>query len=125
MYKGTETKSAEQRKTIYSWAFRLGKTLFACLERKYGDAERARKQMKTFILNLRSEALPERFRRTLLDFIIEVAPECEESIGIPREIKEEKPWRVDEFYRYSTAILSGLYEAVFGRIEGEGGGESA
>jgi len=110
-------KRGEEKATLYSWAYRLGKVLFDCLKDKLGDEERARKQMKTFILNLRSEALPERFRRTLLDFIIEVMPECRETIGIRSEIKDERPWRVDEFYRYSTAILSGLYDAIFGGVE--------
>jgi len=114
--------TTKEKKSMYLWAFKLGKTLCECLESKY-DKERARKKMKTFILNLRSEALPERFRRTLIDFIIEVATECEKPIGIPRELKEERTWRIDEFYRFSTAILSGLYEAAFGvMISKEGGG---
>jgi len=109
---GEEGKKEE--KSLYSWPSTLGSVLYDCLLEKLGDKERTKRQLKTFILNLRSEALPERFRRTLLDFIIEIIPDCEKSIGIQQKIKDDKPWRVDEFYRYSTAILSGLYDAIFG-----------
>jgi len=108
-------------KTLYNWAFRLGKTLLECLTERYGDEERAKKSLKTFILNLRSEALPERFKRTLLDFIIEAVPECMRSISIHSIVKGEKPWRIDEFYRYSTIILSGLYDSIFSSAKSEGG----
>ncbi|MCF8884373.1 MAG: hypothetical protein L4877_01075 [Aigarchaeota archaeon] len=73
----------------------------------YG-AERAEKRMENLLLTLRSELLPERFRRSLIDYLIEVRPD----VGIPEEVKLEKRWSVDEFYRYSTAILSGFFDAL-------------
>jgi hypothetical protein len=75
----------------------------------YG-AERAEKKMESLLLTLRSELLPERFRRALIDSIIEVSPD----VGIRDEIKMDRSWRVDEFYRYSTAILAGFFSLVGG-----------
>jgi len=74
----------------------------------YG-AERAGKRMETLILNLRSELLPDKFRRELINTIIEFNPE---EVSFPREVKEERPWKTDEFYRYSSAVLSGFYDAM-------------
>jgi hypothetical protein len=75
---------------------------------EYYDAERASKKMESFLLTLRSELLPERFRRSLIDYLIEVSPD----VGIPEEVKSERKWRIDEFYLYSTAILAGLFDAL-------------
>jgi hypothetical protein len=75
---------------------------------EYYDAERAGKKMESFLLTLRSELIPERFRRSLIDYLIEVSPD----VGIPEEVKSERKWRIDEFYLYSTAILAGLFDAL-------------
>jgi hypothetical protein len=75
---------------------------------EYYEAERASKKMESFLLTLRSELLPERFRRSLIDYLIEVSPD----VGIPEEVKSERKWRIDEFYLYSTAILAGLFDAL-------------
>jgi len=99
---------------LYKWAYRAGLTLRDCLIRKSpGRENTVRNQLRSFILSLRSELTPERFRRALVDQIVSVMTDCKESLSLPEVIKSERPWRVDEFYRYSTAILSGLYEAVF------------
>jgi len=97
----------EKETTIYSWAFVAGKALIKQFEKLYGT-ERAEKKMETLLLTLRSEIIPDRFRRALIDALIEVTPQ----VGIPEKIKVEKPWRIDEFYRYSTAILSGLFDSL-------------
>ncbi len=89
-----------------------------CLQSKSpGREDSVKNQLRSFILSLRSELTPDRFRRALVDQIVSVMTDCPKKIPIPEEIKEERPWKVDEFYRYSTAILSGLYEAIF---SGEG-----
>ncbi|MEM2169762.1 MAG: hypothetical protein QW186_08200 [Candidatus Bathyarchaeia archaeon] len=87
-------------------------------ESMYG-AERAEKKMENLLLTLRSELLPERFRRSIIDCLIEVRPD----VGIPEEVKSEKRWSVDEFYRYSTAILSGFFDALNSWRRGKGEGE--
>jgi hypothetical protein len=97
----------QEKSSLYGWAFVAGKNILQQLEYYYG-IERAEKRMESFLLTLRSELLPERFRRSLIDYLIEVRPE----VGIPEEVKIEKRWRVDEFYRYSTAILAGLFDAL-------------
>ena len=101
------TSSSEGR-TLYGWAFHAGLQILKRLEAIYGGKENAEKRMATLLLNLRSELLPAKFRRELTNIIIEIKPE----ISFPSEIKEERAWRIDEFYRYSTAILSGFHDAV-------------
>jgi hypothetical protein len=100
---------SEEEKTrgIYSWAFAAGLATLQKLESLY-DSERAEKKMESWLLTLRSELIPERFKRAIIDFLIEVSPET----GIPEEIKIEKRWSIDEFYRYSTAILAGFFDAL-------------
>ena len=98
---------------MYSWAFKMGRELIKKLEERYVtegkvDEERLRKVFERILLNLRSEALPEKFRRELINVIVEGGIE----IGIPEEIKKEQPWRIDEFYRFSTQILAGLLDAL-------------
>lgn len=93
--------------SIYGWAFIAGREIIKRFETLYG-ADKAGKRMESLLLTLRSELLPERFRRSLIDSLIEVSPE----VGIPEEIKVERRWRVDEFYRYSTAILAGFFDAL-------------
>jgi len=98
---------------LYSWAFKMGRELIKKLEEQYTaegkiDEERLRKSFERVLLNLRSEALPEKFRRELINVIVEGGIE----IGIHEEIKKEKPWRIDEFYRFSTQILAGLLDAL-------------
>jgi len=120
-----ETPSSEGR-TLYGWAFHAGLQILKRLEAMYGGKEHAEKRMATLLLNLRSELLPAKFRRELTNIIIEVKPE----ISFPLEIKEERAWRIDEFYRYSTAILSGFHDAVQywkqpKKKEGEEGGKAA
>ncbi len=118
-----EVREKEEKATLYGWAYAVGKVLFECLKMKHGgDEEQAIKKMKNIILNLRSELIPDKFRRELINVIIEITSDCEKSVGIREEVREERPWTVDEFYRYSTAILSGLYDAVFGiKRKSEGG----
>lgn len=99
---------------LYRWAFRVGRTMLDCLsKRSPGREDTVRNQLRSFILSLRSELTPERFRRALVDQIVSVMTDCSEQLSLPEVVKSERPWTVDEFYRYSTAILSGLYEAVF------------
>jgi len=100
--------------TLYRWAYRAGRTMYECLAGGPQGDESARNKMRSFILSLRSELTPERFRRALVDQIVSVMTDCSETLSFPPEIKEDRAWTVDEFYRYSTAILAGLYEAVFG-----------
>jgi hypothetical protein len=87
----------------------------------YGGRDRAEKRMTTLLLNLRSELLPAKFRRELTNTVIEVKPE----ISFPSEIKEERAWRIDEFYRYSTAILAGFHDAQRAWKEEKEAGKSA
>lgn len=93
--------------SLYGWAFVAGKNLIERFEYMYG-AKRAEKRMEDLLLTLRSELLPEKFRRTVIDYLIEV----KSNVRIPEEIRLEKRWNVDEFYRYSTAILSGFFDAL-------------
>lgn len=95
-------------KTLYEWASSTGKEILKRLENMYSDEKRVKKKMETILLNLRSEQLPDRFRRTLIDTIIEITPE----IGLANEIREEQQWRIDEFYRYSAAILAGFFDSL-------------
>jgi argininosuccinate synthase len=76
------------------------------LESIYGV--KAGKKMESSLLTLRSELIPERFKRALIDLLIEYMP----NVGIPEEIKVEKRWSIDEYYRYSTAILAGFLDAL-------------
>ena len=99
--------ATQEKASLYSWAFAAGMHLLNKLE-EYYDAERAGKKMESFLLTLRSELIPERFRRSLIDYLIEVSPD----VGIPEEVKSERKWRIDEFYLYSTAILAGLFDAL-------------
>lgn len=109
--------------SLYRWAFRAGKTMFECLARRSsGREDTVRNQLRSFILSLRSEMTPERFRRALIDQIVSVMTDCDKELSLPTLLKTERPWTVDEFYRYSTAIISGLYEAIFTREGGEGAG---
>lgn len=98
---------SEKERTLYGWAFNTGQEILKKLEATYGG-NRAEKRMETLLLNLRSELLPAKFRRELMNIIIEIKPE----IGLPKEIKEERTWKVNEFYRYSTAILAGFYDSI-------------
>jgi hypothetical protein len=95
-----------QKRTLYGWAFATGKEIIKQLESIYG--EKAGKKMESYLLTLRSELIPERFKRALIDLLIEYTP----NIGIPEEIKIERRWSIDEYYRYSTAILAGLLDAL-------------
>jgi hypothetical protein len=97
----------EKEGTIYGWAFVAGQKIIQRFADLYGE-EKADKRMENLLLTLRSELIADRFKRTLIDYLIEVRPE----VGIPEEIKVERRWRVDEFYRYSTAILAGFLDAV-------------
>ena len=97
-----------EERTLYGWAFYAGQQILKRLEAMYGDKDKVEKRMSTFLLNLRSELLPEKFRRELTNIIIETQPE----ISFSKEIREERTWRVDEFYRYSTAILAAFYDAL-------------
>jgi hypothetical protein len=78
------------------------------LKSAYGK-EGAEKRMSTILLNLRSELLSDKFRRELVNILIEVEPK---EVAFPREVKEEKAWKVSEFNRYSTAILAGFFDAL-------------
>ncbi|TDA38438.1 MAG: hypothetical protein DSO07_11535 [Thermoproteota archaeon] len=99
---------------LYNWAYRAGKTMWECLSTSSGGREDAvRNKLRSFILSLRSELTPERFRRALVDQIISVMVDCKKELSLPKVIKLERSWTVDEFYRYSTVILAGLYEAIF------------
>jgi len=93
--------------SIYGWAFVTGQKILEKLESLY-NAERAENRMENLLLTLRSELIPERFKRAIVDYLIEISPE----VGIPKEVKMEKRWGVDEFYRYSTAILAGFFDAL-------------
>ena len=77
-----------------------------------GIVDSCEKKFRNMILSLRSELLPEKFKREVVNYIIETLGDCTESIGIREEIKVEKRWTIDEFYRYSTAILSGFFDAL-------------
>jgi len=96
--------------SLYHWAFRVGSLMYECLSEKY-EEDGARKRLKNVILNLRSESLPSKFRRELINAIIEVIGD-ERSVCTTDEMRGEEPWKVDEFYRYSTAILAGMYDAL-------------
>ncbi|MEM1706557.1 MAG: hypothetical protein QW794_03400 [Thermosphaera sp.] len=109
---------SEKESSLYGWAFKAGRKIMEIFESMYG-AERAEKKMENLLLTLRSELLPERFRRSIIDCLIEVRPD----VGIPEEVKSEKRWSVDEFYRYSTAILSGFFDALNSWRRGKGEGE--
>lgn len=93
--------------SLYEWAFATGLSLIKAYENRYGS-ERAEKKMETLLLTLRSESNYDRFRRAVIDAFIEALPDA----GIHEKLKSEEPWRVDEFYRYSTAILSGFFDAL-------------
>ncbi len=97
----------EKKRTLYGWAFKAGKEILEKLEATYGK-EGAEKRMETILLNLRSELLPDKFRRELINTIVEVRPK----IGIPVEVKTEQSWRINEFYRYSAAILAGFFDSL-------------
>jgi hypothetical protein len=97
----------ERESSIYGWAFVAGQKIIERFESLYGE-DRAGKRMESLLLTLRSELIPERFKRSIIDSLIEVSPE----VGIPEEIKVERKWSVDEFYRYSTAILAGFFDAL-------------
>ena len=94
--------------TIYGWAFSTGRKIISKLEGSYGR-DGAEKRMEVALLTLRSELIPERFRRAVIDLLIQVNPE---GVVIPEEVKVEKRWSVDDFYRYSTAILAGFLDAL-------------
>jgi hypothetical protein len=95
-----------QQGTLYGWAFVTGMKIIKHLESIYGV--KAGKKMESSLLTLRSELIPERFKRALIDLLIEYMP----NVGIPEEIKVEKRWSIDEYYRYSTAILAGFLDAL-------------
>lgn len=97
----------EREGSLYGWAFAAGKKIMEIFESMYG-AEGAEKKMESLLLTLRSESLPERFKRSIIDCLIEVRPD----VYIPEEVKSERRWRTDEFYYYSTAILSGFFDAL-------------
>jgi hypothetical protein len=97
----------EKESSIYGWAFVAGREIIKRFEELYGE-EKAGKRMESLLLTLRSELIPERFRRFIIDSLIDVSPK----VGIPEEIKVERRWNVDEFYRYSTAILAGFFDAL-------------
>jgi len=103
----SESPPQGKEASIYDWAFVVGMKLMERFEGIYG-MERAEKKMETLLLTLRSEMIPDRFRRALIDMLIEVAPK----VGIRQEVKIERPWTTSEFYRYSTAILTGLFDAL-------------
>ncbi len=111
---------------LYRWAFRVGRTMLDCLsQRSPGREDTVRNQLRSFILSLRSELTPERFKRALVDQIVSVMTDCKQQLSLPEVVKSERPWTVDEFYRYSTAILSGLYEAVFATSSAGGSSEES
>jgi len=123
--------SKEEESAIYDWAFVTGQKIIEKLEGLYGE-DGAKKRMESRLLTLRSELIPERFRRAIIEFLIEVGSE----VGIPKAVKVERKWSIDEFYRYSTAILAGLFDALNARKrekvkevkkaeEKEGGGKIA
>ena len=95
----------EKSSTLYEWAYRTGKLLYDLLLKKHGDPERARNELRVFLLNLRSEQIPERFRKILVDYVVSIASTGNLEISFPKKIKIEDPWTVDEFYRYSTCLL--------------------
>ena|GEM_PF-1182033 len=95
-----------QQGTLYDWAFDTGMEIIKQLESIYGV--KAGKKMESSLLTLRSELIPERFKRALIDLLIEYMP----NVDIPEEIKVEKRWSIDEYYRYSTAILAGFLDAL-------------
>jgi hypothetical protein len=97
----------EKRSRIYRWAFDTGNRMIERFKELY-DEEKAGKKMESLLLTLRSELIPERFRRFIIDSLIDISPKVE----IPEEIKVENRWSVDEFYRYSTAILAGFFDAL-------------
>jgi len=97
----------ERESSIYGWAFVAGQKIIERFEALYGG-DKAGKRMESLLLTLRSELIPERFKRAIIDSLIEVSPK----VGIPEEIKVERKWSVDEFYRYSTAILAGFFDAL-------------
>jgi len=117
--------SGEEGKKIYSWAYRAGRTLFDCMKQETNsDVESLKRQFRNMILGLRSEQSPERFKKTLVGEIVSVMPDCHGMpLGLPEELKSEKKWSVDEFYRYSTAIIAGLYDAVFSSDHAQEEGE--
>jgi hypothetical protein len=99
--------TAQEKASLYAWAFAAGMHLLNKLE-EYYDAERAGKKMESFLLTLRSELLPERFRRSLIDYLIEVSLVVE----FLKKLKVGGRWRTEKFYLYSTAVLSGLFEVI-------------
>lgn len=101
--------SGEKESSLYGWSFIVGSRVLKELELLHGK-ERAEKKMETFLLTLRSELIPDRFRRALIDFLIEVSPN--QVPPIREELRADRKWRIDEFYRYSTAILAGLFDAL-------------
>ncbi len=104
------SKEDKRESTIYGWAFVAGKEIINRLEALYGEEneDKIDKKMRTYILTLRSELIPERFKRALIDILVELVP----NVGIPEEIRTESRWTIDEYYRYSTAILAGLLDAL-------------
>jgi hypothetical protein len=111
-------RMSREGSTIYGWAFAAGREIIRKLEDLYGR-DRVEKKMESMLLTLRSELIPERFRRAIIDFLIEVGPH----VGIPEEVKVERRWSVDEFYRYSTAILAGFFDALNSWRGGKGAGK--
>ena len=97
----------ERERGIYDWAYRAGQEIIERLEALFGE-DGAGKRMENALLVLRSELIPERFRRAIIDLLIETRSSTE----IPDVVKVEKRWTTDEFYRYSTAILAGFFDAL-------------
>ncbi len=106
--------SSSEVETLYEWACHAGLRILERLEQIYGEKDKAVKRLHTWLLILRSEELPSRFRKQLVNIIVETEPRC---VSLPREVSEERAWSIDEYYRYSTAILAGLYNAINDKCE--------
>ncbi|MFQ1021447.1 hypothetical protein [Tardisphaera saccharovorans] len=105
----------EEETDLYKWSYRAGRTLFDCLKQQTKSPDDSiKKQIRNFLLTLRSEQNPERFKKLLIGEIASIMPDCQgKTLGTPSQLHEDSRWKVDEFYRYSAAILAGLYDAVF------------
>ncbi|MEM0500368.1 MAG: hypothetical protein QXY59_05015 [Candidatus Korarchaeota archaeon] len=68
--------------------------------------------MKSLLLTMRSESLPERFKRSIIDCLIEVGP----VVDIHEEVKLEKKEREARKVRNVINILMSNYEILCRRL---------
>ena len=100
----------KKEKGIYNWAYMLGAKILCRAQDKF-NPEVAENMLLRILRELRNEMMADRFRWKLSKLISDTLSSLDVVASFIPQLKEEKKWTLDDFYRISSLILMGLWDS--------------